>query len=166
VSGSPTVVIVVVRSDVRSGAKLRRPTASSSSSSILGDPALTIGCVKGGEAINVVTSKTPFTEPIGKSDTAEWGGWETSWRGVAGSSFSRGCPKRFPGACCPWLGGSIHPMTMPRLTAVGGIGSHPFRTVSQRYLNPDGHSVSTCGRKGALDHVASGRPGLWPSAMR
>jgi hypothetical protein len=43
------------------------------------DPALTIGCVKGGEAINVVTSKTPFTEPIGKSDTAEWGGWETSW---------------------------------------------------------------------------------------
>jgi hypothetical protein len=35
-----------------------------------GDPALTIGCVKGGEAINVVTSKTPFTQPIGQSDTA------------------------------------------------------------------------------------------------
>jgi hypothetical protein len=28
-----------------------------------GDPALTIGCVKAGEAINVVTSKTPFTQP-------------------------------------------------------------------------------------------------------
>jgi len=38
---------------------------------IPGDPALTIGCVKGGEAINVVTSKTPFTQPIGKSETAE-----------------------------------------------------------------------------------------------
>jgi hypothetical protein len=37
---------------------------------ISGDPALTIGCVKGGEAINVVTSKTPFTQPIGQSDTA------------------------------------------------------------------------------------------------
>ena len=37
---------------------------------IPGGPALTIGCVKGGEAINVVTSKTPFTQPIGKSDTA------------------------------------------------------------------------------------------------
>jgi hypothetical protein len=34
------------------------------------DPALTVGCVKGGEAINMVTSKTPFTQPIGKSDTA------------------------------------------------------------------------------------------------
>jgi hypothetical protein len=45
---------------------------------IPGDPALAIGCVKGGEAINVVTSKTPFTQPIGKSDTAEWGGWDTS----------------------------------------------------------------------------------------
>ena len=37
---------------------------------IPGDPQLTIGCVKGGEAINVVTSKTPFTQPIGQSDTA------------------------------------------------------------------------------------------------
>jgi hypothetical protein len=27
----------------------------------------------GGDAINVVTSKTPFTQPIGKSDTAEMG---------------------------------------------------------------------------------------------
>jgi hypothetical protein len=36
---------------------------------IPGDPALTIGCVKGGEAI--VTSKTPFIQPIRKSDTAE-----------------------------------------------------------------------------------------------
>ncbi len=33
-----------------------------------GDPQLTIGCVKGGEAINMVTSKTPFTRPIGKLD--------------------------------------------------------------------------------------------------
>lgn len=32
--------------------------------------ALMIRCVKGGEA---VTSKTPFTEPIGKLDTAERG---------------------------------------------------------------------------------------------
>jgi hypothetical protein len=38
---------------------------------IPGDPALTIGCVKRGEAINVVASKTPFTQPIGKPDTAE-----------------------------------------------------------------------------------------------
>jgi hypothetical protein len=35
-----------------------------------GDPALTIGCVKGGEAINVVTSKTPSTQPIGQSGSA------------------------------------------------------------------------------------------------
>jgi hypothetical protein len=40
-----------------------------------GDPALTIGCVKGGDAIKVVTPKTPFTQQIGKSDTAEGGGW-------------------------------------------------------------------------------------------
>ena len=33
------------------------------------DPALTIGCVKGGEAINVLTSSTPFTQPIEQSDT-------------------------------------------------------------------------------------------------
>ena len=38
---------------------------------IPGGPALTIGCVKGGEAINVVTSKTPFIQPIGKSDTTK-----------------------------------------------------------------------------------------------
>lgn len=35
------------------------------------DPELTIGCVKGGEAISAVTSKTPFTRPVGRSDTAE-----------------------------------------------------------------------------------------------
>jgi hypothetical protein len=33
--------------------------------------------VKGGEATNVVTSKTRFTQTFGKSDDAEWGGWET-----------------------------------------------------------------------------------------
>jgi hypothetical protein len=67
VSRSPTVVIVVVRTVVRSWCKQRH----SHRFLIPGDPALTIGCVKGGEAINVVTSKTPFTQPIGKSDTAE-----------------------------------------------------------------------------------------------
>jgi hypothetical protein len=36
---------------------------------IPGDPALTIGYVKGGEAINVVTPKTPFSQPIEKSDS-------------------------------------------------------------------------------------------------
>jgi hypothetical protein len=32
---------------------------------------VTIGCVNGGEAINVVTSKTPCTPPIGQSDTLD-----------------------------------------------------------------------------------------------
>jgi hypothetical protein len=67
------------------GAKQRHPHRFL----IPGDPALTIGCVKGGEAINVVTSKMPFTRPIGKSDTAEWGGWETSRRGFPDHLFSR-----------------------------------------------------------------------------
>jgi len=66
VSGSPSVVIVVVRTVVTHGSKQRHPRFL-----IPGDAALTVGCIKGGEAINVVTSKTPFTQPIGKSDTAE-----------------------------------------------------------------------------------------------
>jgi hypothetical protein len=64
VSGSLTVVVVVVRSVVHD-AKKRHCFLTP------GDPALTIGCVKGGEAIDVVTSRTPFTQPIGQSDTAE-----------------------------------------------------------------------------------------------
>jgi len=47
VSGSPTVVIVVVRIVVSS----RYETAAFHRFLIPGDPALTIGCVKGGEAI-------------------------------------------------------------------------------------------------------------------
>ncbi len=46
-SGSPTVVIVVVRTVVSS----RSETAALTPLPHPGDPALTIGCVKGGEAI-------------------------------------------------------------------------------------------------------------------
>src|SRR5258707_9346472 len=74
---SQNVVIVVLILWSGHGVKQRHPHRFL----IPGDPALTIGCVKGGEAINVVTSKMPFSRPIGKSDTAEWGGWETSRRG-------------------------------------------------------------------------------------
>jgi hypothetical protein len=52
VSGSPAVVIVVVRTVVSSGAKQRRAHRFRRP----GDPALTVGYVMGGEAINVVTS--------------------------------------------------------------------------------------------------------------
>lgn len=55
-SGSPAVVIVVVRSVVTS----RCETAALPSLPYTGDPALTIGCVKGGGAINVLTSKRPL----------------------------------------------------------------------------------------------------------
>ena len=46
-SGSPTVVIVVVRTVVSS----RWETAALAPLPHTGDPVLTIGCVKGGEAI-------------------------------------------------------------------------------------------------------------------
>ena len=55
---------------------------------IPGDPALTIGCVTGGEAINVVTSKTPFTQPIESQNS------EMRWLG----NFEAGvtCEHSFP----------------------------------------------------------------------
>jgi hypothetical protein len=59
-----------------------------------------------------------------------------------------------------------HPMTMLRLTTVGGIGGYRCLTISQRYPYPDRQSVSTSGPRGVLDHVASGWPGLWSSALR
>jgi hypothetical protein len=65
-----------------------RNSGTPTASSIPGDPALTIGCVKGGEAINVVTSKTPLTQAIGKSDTAEWGELGKFQAGVAVFIFS------------------------------------------------------------------------------
>jgi hypothetical protein len=57
-------------------------------------------------------------------------------------------------------------MTMLRLTAVGGLGGHRSFTISQGYLYPDRQSVSTSGPRGVLDHVGSGWPGLWSSALR
>jgi hypothetical protein len=66
VSGSPTVVIVVVRIVVIS----QYETTAFHRFLIPGDPALTIGCVKGGEAVTWDVDDA-LTQPIGKSDTSE-----------------------------------------------------------------------------------------------
>jgi hypothetical protein len=80
VSGSPTVVIVVVRSVVSS----RCETATFPPLPHTRRSCVTIGCVNGGEAINVVTSKTPCTPPIGQSDTLDEVAFDQAAPGLVG----------------------------------------------------------------------------------
>jgi hypothetical protein len=64
VAGAATVITVVAWSSELSSphdATQRQPRLLRL---VLGDAALTIGSVSGGEAINVVTSKTPISQPI------------------------------------------------------------------------------------------------------
>ena len=163
VSGSPTVVIVVVRTVVSSRCETAAlPPLPHTRRSCADDR-----MCQGWRSHHVVTSKTPFTQAIGKSDTAEWGGLGKFQAGLPCSSFQLSPPSPLSDACRPVAGRlNAHPMTLRRLRAVGvWAATAPLPSRSATCI-PTGSRSAPGVPKELFINVASGWPRLWSSALR
>lgn len=132
---------------------------------ILGDPALTLGCVTGGEAINVVTSKTPFTQPIGQSDTADEVAFDQAAPGPVGLwLLALACAPRRPLSATPMpLRASISKAMMSDTTSLSYLSASPWLCNSQLYLwsSRRGHSSVIKGVKSSASAANSARKPAW-----